>query len=129
MSTRSLTRIWDKGEILVTLYKHYDGYPEGYGLELAKFIDGYKILNGILLKTHENKKLANGMGCFAAQLIAYFKQEVGDIYIEPNNISLGEEYIYDVWNTDDGIMMAIREVDEIKKDIYKPKDFILTFSK
>ena len=128
MSTRSLTRIWDKDKILVTVYKHYDGYPEGYGLELAKFLDGYKIVNGIPL-THENEKLANGMGCFAAQFIAYFKQEVGDIYIEHHNTSLGEEYIYDVWNTDDGIMMAISQVDEIKKDVYKPKDFILTYGK
>jgi len=110
MGTRSLTRIIPRQEGLsfneghekvslshVNMYRQFDGYPEGHGLELAEFLKDIKIINGIgssaELSTH-----ANGSGCLAAQMVKHFKEEVGNIYLHPHNDDLGwEEYIYTVY--------------------------------
>ena len=33
---------------MVSIYNHYDGYPEGLGLKLANYLEGTKIVNGFL---------------------------------------------------------------------------------
>lgn len=74
MGTRSLTHFEHNGEILCTVYRQMDGYPEGHGKDLAEFLSGYKIVNGINMEDDRVcPKLANGMGCLAAQVIAHFK--------------------------------------------------------
>jgi len=110
MGTRSLTRIIPRQDGLsfneghekvelshVNMYRQFDGYPEGHGLELAEFLKDFNIINGIggdaELGTH-----ANGSGCLAAQMVKHFKEEVGNIYLHPHNDDLGwEEYIYTVY--------------------------------
>jgi hypothetical protein len=52
-----------------------DGYPDGHGQELADFLDGFKIVNGISTEDRDFPKVANGMGCLAAQVIAHFKTD------------------------------------------------------
>lgn len=39
MSTRSTTHFLDDGEIIAIVYRHSDGYPEGAGTDLLRFID------------------------------------------------------------------------------------------
>ncbi len=96
MSTRSLTHIKEDGKTLVTFYRHSDGYPEGHGKELADFLDGFNIVNGLGFHKDPNKT-ANGIGCLAAQIIAHFKDGPGQIYIYPVDSSdCGEEYVYTV---------------------------------
>lgn len=99
MGTRSLTIVNDyglkrreDGEIVV-MYRQYDGYPDGHGSELAEFLDGLKIVNGIGANTPE--KAANGMDCLAAQIVAHFKKDIGGFYLYPSGTrAAGEEYIY-----------------------------------
>jgi hypothetical protein len=44
-----------------------------------------------------SKRVFNGAGCLAAQLVAHFKQGAGGFYIEPPNAkNCGEEYTYDI---------------------------------
>jgi len=84
MGTRSLTRVIDKdNQEYVTIYRQFDGYPEGHGLQLAKFLEGRKIVNGIPVKATDI--MSNGPGDLAAQLVAFLKDEfpVGGIYIYP----------------------------------------------
>ena len=46
----------------------------------------------------EKRKVANGMGCLAAQMVAHFKQSVGAFYlIDPNTIDAGQDYEYHVF--------------------------------
>ena len=88
MGTRSLTYIEESYETAIAdeennnevhetkqnilcMYRQYDGYLSGHGAELAEFLQGFNIVNGIRLGTP--KRTANGMGCLAAQLIAHFK--------------------------------------------------------
>ena len=80
MGTRSRTIIHDDAVPLISMYRQFDGYLSGHGLELARFLIDMKIVNGLGL---EREQVANGAGCLAAQMIAYFKNKPGNIYIEP----------------------------------------------
>ena len=67
----------DKPEkVMVSIYNHYDGYPEGLGVTLASYLDGYRITNGL---GRDNEYVFNGLGCLAASLIAELKM-VQEIY-------------------------------------------------
>lgn len=100
MGTRSLTVVQDehKRRYLV-MYRQFDGYPSGHGQELAEFLKGIIVVNGI---SGDMAKIANGAGCLAAQIVAHFKTEPGGIYIEPQNTEIGEgleEFVYYVTAT------------------------------
>ena len=98
MSTRSLTVFKDdNGQEIVVMYHHYDGYPRGYGKELAEFLKGMVLTTGIPTSEKCPEKFANGMHCLAAQVIARFKNRVGDTYLWPaGKRDLGEDYVYEV---------------------------------
>ena len=95
MGTRCLTVINDNNlmEEICVIYRQHDGYPRGHGLELYNFLDKFYIVNGIGL--NDERKIANGMSCLAAQLIAHFKEGAGSIYIhQAGTRDIGEAYIY-----------------------------------
>ena len=99
MGTWSLTYIKNGSpadETIACIYRQYDGYPEGHGKDLAEFLQGFKVVNGLGINNPE--KTANGMGCLAAQIVAHFKERPGDIYLyPPETEDVGEEYIYYIW--------------------------------
>ena len=123
MSTRSLVRFAKREEgvsfsehperVEVQVYKHYDGYPEGHPLELAKFLRGFNIVNGL---GQDTDKAANGLTCLAAQYIAAFKMVPGDLYVEnPDTEHMDIEYITYVWGDyGKGIWMSIFDTYEEK---------------
>lgn len=104
MGTRSLTTFistWKdektekrKEVKIVTMYRQYDGYPSGHGLELAQFIAQGKMVNGF----GANPELVfNGLGCLAAQVVAHFKNGPGNIYLHRGGTTnRWEEYRYEV---------------------------------
>jgi len=100
MGTRSLTRVYDEdGKEIICLYRQFDGYPKGHGLELAEFLNEFNIVNGLPCGKKFPKKIANGMGCLAAQLVAHFKTEPGQFYLRtPGTKHVWEEYYYHVRN-------------------------------
>lgn len=78
MGTRSITVVKDQnGQKIIEMYKQYDGYPEGLGAELLDFVKSGKLVNGI----GSDEKVFNGIECFAAQLVDYFKEGAGGIYL------------------------------------------------
>lgn len=93
MGTRSLTRVietWkddngkEKKQTLITMYRQMDGYPSGHGQELADFLKGGKVVNGLSLG--EKQRVFNGAGCLAAQMVSHFKGDsAGGIYLYPNS--------------------------------------------
>ena len=134
MSTRSLVRFAKREEgvsfsehperVEVQVYKHYDGYPEGHPLELAKFLKDFKIVNGVPFG--DDSRMANGLGCLAAQYIAAFKMKAGDLYVEnPDTEHDWIEYITYVWG-DDGksIWMSIFDIEEGCIFVGKPQQLI-----
>ena len=96
MGTRCLTIVEDEdGNEILNMYRQMDGYPEGHGKELSEFLKDIVIVNGI--KMNETRKIANGMGCLAAQLVAHFKDDVGQVYLmPPKQRGFDEEYVYTV---------------------------------
>ena len=101
MGTRSLTVVHEDeagsrpGDLL-TMYRQYDGHPTGHGKELADFLSGFSITNGLCGRDQSARK-ANGMGCLAAQIVAHFKTEPGNVYLYPPGVrDLWEEYIYTI---------------------------------
>lgn len=84
MGTRSLTYVFDGEEPIVCMYRQFDGYPSGHGKDLAEFLKPIEIVNG-LRPGSDNKTIANGAGCLAAQMIAQFKNEPGGIYLQSVN--------------------------------------------
>lgn len=94
MGTRCLTFVYDGGTPVINMYRQFDGYPSGHGAELAEFLSGFEIVNGY---GEAKPKLANGMGCLAAQMIAHFKQSVGGFYIHPvTDTDCWQDYEYHV---------------------------------
>lgn len=96
MGTRALTFVYSENDKpLVNLYRQYDGYPTGHGAELAEFLNGFKVVNGI---GAEKTRIANGMGCLAAQVVAHFKDSVGGFYIHSvDSTDCGQDYEYHVY--------------------------------
>lgn len=102
MGTRSNTVVIETGyqgkaeTILVNMYKQYDGYLEGHGKNLFDFLNGLRICNGISTQQQAGR-WANGMSCFAAQMVAHFKKdnELGGIYLhDPSDKSWDNDYAY-----------------------------------
>ena len=83
-------------KVLVSIYHHFDGYPEYLGVTLANYLENKKIVNG--LGGDRNAPVFNGLGCMAASIIKELKEEAGNVYIEdPNKPHVWLDYEYYVW--------------------------------
>ena len=103
---------------LVSIYRQYDGYIDGVGHELAKYLLSKKIVNGIPINDNSGR-IANGFGCLIAQYIRDFKTEPGNLYI--TDMDDKEEYNYEVIFDDDKYFDGEYNVDDlitIKVDSY-----------
>lgn len=92
MGTRSTTKIYDGKYLILSLYKQYDGYVEGWGKELKDFIKSGEFVNGFGLE--DNRTIFNGIGCFALQLVEKFKQGTGGLYATTKDDT--QEYNYKI---------------------------------
>ena len=107
MGTRSLTVFKDGEHEIAVMYRQMDGYPSGHGADLAEFLSGMRVVNG-LSAFGDNSKTANGMDCLAAQVVAYFKTGPGGIYLmSAGTRECGEEYIYWVSDNEDGSIQLV----------------------
>ena len=97
-------------KFIVSIYQHYDGYPEGLGVTLASYLDNKTIVNGIGV---DRNTVFNGLGCLAASLIAELKEEAGNVYIDNPDCPHGWlDYEYVVWgNSGKGIWISIFDGD------------------
>lgn len=102
MGTRSTIHFQEDGETVATIYQQFDGYPDGVGLELANFLKGITIVNGI---RGSDKRLANGVGCLAAQFIADHKDGPGGLYITHPDDSQEYNYMVNYTTRDDTPML------------------------
>ena len=96
---------------IVDIYHHYDGYPEGLGVTLASYLDGWHITNGM---GRDGDTLFNGLGCMAASIVAELKDGPGNVYIEDKDRPHGWlDYEYFVWGDDyKDIWISIFDGDE-----------------
>ena len=91
MGTRSLVHFIRKEDDvkMCNLYRQYDGYPEGRGMQLARWLQKFTITNGISID--EDRVIANGMDCLCALWVS---EEKGD---SPGNV-----YMMGISDTDVG---------------------------
>ena len=112
MGTRSLTFVYDGdtekvGSTVLCMYRHMDGYPSGHGKDLAEFILPFKIVNGL---GGDGTHIANGVGCFAAQIVAHFKEGPGGIYLKPaRSTDCWQDYEYHVFVDDDDVHIRVKQ--------------------
>ena len=96
MSTRSTIRFRNDGDSPVCcVYKHFDGYIDGLGHSLAKWLIPMKLINGMCNDEQYRHDYANGIGCLAAKWIADVKTKTGDIYLDCG-CEADEDYNYEV---------------------------------
>lgn len=114
MGTSATVRFKRKGNnpILVNVRHHYDGYIEGVGHDLAKFLLSKKIVNGIS-KFDDRNSIANGFECLTAQYISNVKKCPGNVYICPQYFE--GDYNYDVIYDDykNEIYIKVTHYDEV----------------
>lgn len=107
MGTRCLTVMRNKlDQEIAVLYRQYDGYPEGHGNDLKKFLAPITLVNGL---GHAASSVANGMDCLAAQIVSHFKQQAGDFYLMPAGTrDVGEDFVYTVYEKDKSIHLKVQ---------------------
>lgn len=122
MGTRSLTFIKEKEskKQSINIYKQFDGYPEGWGVQLSEYLKDIKMVNGFSLDQEHNTKIANGVGCLIGKFLSEFKTKTGGIYVYPvSDKDLGQEYEYHISVDDnDKIEIEIKQVGYYKGDKY-----------
>ena len=98
-------------KFMVSIYHHFDGYPEYLGVTLANYLLGTKIVNGL---GNDRDTVFNGLGCMAASIIAELKEEAGNVYIEDPECPSGWiDYEYYIWGDDHkDIWISIFDGDE-----------------
>ena len=99
-------------KVIVSIYNHYDGYPEGLGLTLAGYLIYKVVTNG--LGGRDDYSAFNGIGCLAASFVEALKDGPGNIYIEdPERPHGWIDYDYYVWGDyDKSIWISIFDGDE-----------------
>jgi len=115
MGTRAIITVYDENDRpLVKVYNHWDGYPAGLGVDIAKALGGKTFTaTGIT----DRSRQINGMGDAAAMLIAAIKNpnEAGSVYITNDDGHAGGffgiEYFYDLRRDGDHVRMTISDPD------------------
>jgi hypothetical protein len=105
MGTRALTFVYNGSTPIVNMYRQYDGYPSGHGLELAEFLTRGQLVNGL---RGNDEASFNGMGCLAAAMVANFKETPGGFYIySVEDTECGQDYEYHVYQVEDTIRVRV----------------------
>lgn len=109
MGTRSTVKFYNQfnqSEPILSVYQQFDGYIDGVGHDLARFLKDKKIINGI-----KDEKMsdgyANGIGCLAAQYVAEMKKKIGGFYLTTQSDS--QDYDYEVRFIDGRIIIKVDE--------------------
>ena len=129
MGTRSLTKVMQTWEDesgkkhrkpITCMYRQYDGYLSGHGKELAEWLSGYTIVNGIPMDKSE--PMFNGIDCLAAQMYVHFKangckddgtpvSSPGNIYcMHPDAEEVFEDYLYEIEEVGKDILITVYEM-------------------
>ena len=104
MSTRSITHIHemkgdvfgDEEQIVCSFYRHCDGYPTGHGQDLADWLTGKRLVNGISGGFVKGRDF-NRSGSMAVHLMAHIESISGCEVVPTGAGDMWEEYTYDVY--------------------------------
>ena len=99
MGTSARVIFKSEGQTVFNMRAHYDGYPDGVGMDLARIMAEGELVHGLGLDRTLGKYF-NGASCMAASVIALMKKEPGNIYLYPTNQDMDTNYTY-VINVDE----------------------------
>jgi acetyltransferase-like isoleucine patch superfamily enzyme len=112
MGTRSTIKFYrnkhnEKPNVCVaSIYQQYDGYLSGIGNFLIQWLNKFTIVNGISL--NDDRKIANGIDCLAAQYIRDHKNGVGGLYMTHEDDM--QEYNYEIYDEDEkGLYIIVKD--------------------
>ena len=112
-------------KIHIQIYNHYNGHPEGLGVTLAEYLQDFKIVNGLPMRTD---KMANGLGCLSAQVVSYLKDEPGSVYLHKPSEMQWEDYEYFIWCKEGhGVWISILDYDGNCIFVGKPDKLITKY--
>lgn len=129
MATRAALWLHDEeGKKLLSLYKHWDGYPEdpGLGSRIYNVVSGKKIVNGYDL--YDSKlDTANGTDDLAASLACELKKSVlgvGDVYLIPeawdDRKHVDAQFCYLLtFVKEEGVLIPHIRVEDCEKPVYE----------
>ena len=90
-----------RSPVLVRMLRHSDGGLSGHGKELKDFLSGITLVNGLSVN---QRAVANGMDCLAAQIVAQFKEGAGGIYLtSPTRSAEDADFSYHVFEDNEVI--------------------------
>ena len=134
MGTRAITKIYegskDPGNLLVTIYSQWDGYPDGMGVILAQMLVDAKLGNGISGSPRLGE-FYNGAGCGAASIISQLKTKPGGFYIGRSTDEIdcqgyGYEIIFPGYESKKPINIILHGADEPFEGT--PEEFLEKFN-
>ena len=98
MATRAAFRVRNEKDVFLA-FTTSDGFPSGMASEIANWIKKGRWVTGVSI---DDDLQFNGIGCFAAALIARIKTGAGGVYIIPENEwgNGAEDFLYDIIVTD-----------------------------
>tara|TARA_R100000231_G_scaffold2166_4_gene3795 strand:- start:513 stop:935 length:423 start_codon:yes stop_codon:yes gene_type:complete len=112
-------------KIHIQIYNHYDGYPSGLGVTLADYLQDFVVVNG--LSTGQGR-VANGVGCLAAQTVQYLKEGPGNIYLHKPSEKDWEDYEYFIWCKEGhGVWISIFDYEGECIFVGEPSDLITKY--
>lgn len=100
MGTRSLVTVERNGEELITLYRHWDGYPSVAGRAILEALRNVRVVNGRRHGDDKDCKPINGIGRLACELIAKVQNDAEFDVMPTGTRNVGEEYIYTLYVDD-----------------------------
>jgi len=122
MSTHAIAIFHDdQHQGLHAFYVHSDGTPQGFGLQLAEWLDGFVITDG--LPARRPPKIANGIDDLAAQAVAHFKTGPGNVYLCEPHQDRGATFAYDVFVKDEALHIAATFIDRSGRETEYRKFF------
>lgn len=85
--------------IVCSFYRHSDGYPEGHGQDLAKWLSGKRLVNGIGSDFLKGRDF-NRAGTMAVKLMDHIQEVSGCEVIPTGKGDMWEDYVYNVYFRD-----------------------------
>jgi hypothetical protein len=100
MGTRCEVAIMEDDTEICRIYRQFDGYPSGMGVDLANLCK-VRLVNGFG-SNEKGGTHANGMGCLAAQIVHGMKADmggkprIGNVYLQKPGTVFSDhvDYIY-----------------------------------
>lgn len=96
MGTSARVIFKSEGQTVFNMRAHYDGYPEGVGMDLARILTEGEQVHGLGPNDRTLGNYFNGDSCMAASVVALMKKEPGNIYLYPTKNDFDANYTYTI---------------------------------